>query len=148
MHSSELVETMLFILRTRFIMTFKRDEYHELCIWETLRNKTTHRGSRSQMFFKIGVLKNFTISRVFSRNNSGGCFLTQLLLHRKTDFCDIPRGIRLINNWLSFIYTCWISVFYAVIFYLKGHSSISIKKAFRNIHRKAPVFLIKGTPNY
>ena len=117
------------------------------------------RCSSKKVFLKISQ-----ISQVFSReicemftflqNNSGGCFLTQLLLHRKTDFCDIPRGIRLINNWQSFIYTCWISVFCAVIFYLKGHRSghqrcfISIKKAFRNIHRKAPVFLIKGTPNY
>ena len=135
-------------------MAFKRDEYHEICIWKTLRNKrpieaTVRICSSNKMFLKISQ-----ISQVFSReiceiftflhNNSGGCFLTELLLLRKTHFSEIPRGIRLIN-YNIYIYSCLISVFYPVILKSRRscHQWCSIKKAFRNIHRKAQVFLIK-----
>ena len=49
---------------------FERDEYHELRTWKTLFTKqTTHRGNRSQMFLKIGVLK---ISQISEENTCVG----------------------------------------------------------------------------
>ena len=69
-------------------------------------------------------------------------------------YCCIGRRISLRYqlelvwlNWLTFIYTCWISVFYPAILHLKVTEAAPLvfyKKAFRNIHWEAPVLLIKN----
>ena len=76
-------------------MDFKHDEYHELCIWEILRNKRPIEAairicSSKNVFLKISQILQLLSREIcemftFLQNNSGGCFLTQLLLHR------IPR---------------------------------------------------------
>ena len=69
-------------------------------------------------------------------------------------YCCIGRRISLRYHmelawldWSVFIYTCWISVILSCNSSFKshrsGHQRCSTKKAFRNIHRKAPVLLIK-----
>ena len=137
-------------------MGFKRDEYHVLCIWKFLRNKWPLDAAVRICYSKDVYLKISQISQVLFReicemftllqNNSRGCFLTQLLLQRKMHFSEIPRGIRLIN-WLTFIcmldeflYSTCNSLFKS---HRSGHEWCSIKKAFRNTHRKAPLFLTK-----
>ena len=137
--------------------------YHGFQAWgiswalhlENFTKQTTHRSSRSHMFFKNVFLKISQISQVLSKEicemftflqkSSGGCFLTQLLLLRKTHFSEIPRGTRLIN-WLTFIYMLNFCILYCnslLKSHRSGHQWCSVKKALRNIHRKAPLFLIK-----
>ena len=73
----------------------------EICIWKTLRDKQPIEAAVricSSKVFSREICQIFT----FLHNNPGGCFLTQLLLHRKTHFSEIARGIRL-TNWLTFI---------------------------------------------
>ena len=131
---------------------------------ETLPNKWPIEAAARMCSSKKVFVKNSQISQVFSReicemftfsqNNSSGCFLTQLLLHRKTHFSEIARGIRLVNhflwlwiNWLTFIYYLLSFCILSCNSFLKSHRSgyqwCSTKKEFRNIHRKALVFLVK-----
>ena len=116
-------------LRTWFITAFKRDEYHELCIWKTLRNKRPMEAAVSfseQVFLKISQ-----ISQVFSCEI---CEMFKITFFYKSppvaaswpSYCCIGRRISLRYhgelvwlNWWTFIYTCWISVFYLAILLLK-----------------------------
>ena len=77
---------------------------------ETSQNKQPIEAAVRICSSKYVFLKISQISQVFSckifemftflQNNSGGYFLTQLLLHRKTHFSEIAHGIRLINHFL------------------------------------------------
>ena len=86
-------------------------------------------------------------SYLFLQITTGGCFLTQLLLHGKTHFSKIPHGIslvRLINIYIYLLNLCILSCNSSRKSHRSGHRRCSTKKkAFRNIHRKAPVLLIK-----
>ena len=155
-HSLNNLFTRLFILANMI--------YHGFQAWwiswalhlENFTKQTTHRSSRSLMFFRIGVLKNFT-------NSTGEiCKMFKITFFYKSplvaaswpSYCCTGRRISLRYqlelvwlNWLTFIYTCWISVFYPAILHLKVTEAAPLvfyKKALRNIHWEAPVLLIKN----
>ena len=103
---------------------------------ETLQNKRPIEAavrirSSKQVFLKISQ-----ISQVFSRencemltflqNNSGGCFLTQLLLHRKTRI-SLRQLVELGMNLLNF---CILFCNSLLKSHRNGHQWFSIKKRF------------------
>ena len=104
--------------------------------------QTTHRSSRSHMFSKIRALKNvtnstgkrlrwsrflITLEALHDSEHLGGCFLTQLLLYRKTHFSETLRDstwnwavfFRLIKWFIFNIYIyIYIYILYIYILYI------------------------------
>ena len=84
--SSELIETRPFIFADIVYHGF-----HELCIWKTLRNKRPIEAAvrlcfSEQVFLNVSQISQVFSSYLFLQITTGGCFLTQLLLHRKTHY--------------------------------------------------------------
>ena len=127
--------------------------YHGFQAWwiswalhlENFTKQMTHRSSRSLMFFRVGVIKNFTNftgvffvkfvnvwNHLFLQITTGGCFLTQLLLHRKMHFSEIASGIspiKLINIYTYLLNFCILSCNSSLKSHRSNHPWWSIKKA-------------------
>ena len=118
-------------LQTWYITAFKRDEYHELGIWKTLRNKRPIEAAVRLCFSEKVFLKISQDSHVFSREIYEMFKITFFynsppVAASCPSYCCIRRRIFLRYhvelvwlNWLTFIYTCWIFVFYPAILHLK-----------------------------